>query len=136
MKTNVQRLISMAILGLALFSNTAPVWAGFTSRPEVTIYDPPGTNASAWGSTAGARYSKDSQQSIGCLTYTNYPTPFVTCYAVDKTGKALVCSSTAPSIFTAVKAMTDFSHLSIFLRSDDSSSCQSVGVNNDSTYLR
>ncbi len=48
-------------LGLALVSNSYPVWAGEVSLPEVQVSD-----VDARGSMAGARYTGDNQQYIGC----------------------------------------------------------------------
>ena len=135
MKAKLHKLMGTAILGLALFSNTIPTWAGFANLPEVII-DTSSNTAIATGSTAGARYSKDSQQYIGCLTNSNDAgASFVTCYAVDKTGKALTCGSSAQSLLAAAKAMTDFSRITFFVNSDGYS-CNSLGVENDSSYLK
>ena len=63
MKAKLQKLIGTAVLGLALFSNSLPAWAGAATRNEVYI-SPSRTNAQ--GSLTGARYSADSEQYIGC----------------------------------------------------------------------
>jgi hypothetical protein len=129
MKANLQKLIGTALLGLALFSSSIPAWAGQKSLPEVTI----GTNF-ARGSTAGARYSADSKQYIGC-DFETANGPSVTCSAQDKTGKYFVCFAYGNARWaTVAKAITDFSYISLQGRGDGS--CDSLTVDNSSSYLK
>src|SRR5262245_29190620 len=109
MKAYLQKLIGTAVLGLALFSNSIPAWAGAVYLYEVTV-DLNRINYEAGGSMAGARYSTDSQQYIGC-SFSNTNGPFVMCSATDKTGKSSFCTSTNLSLVAAVKAITDFSYI-------------------------
>ena len=106
MKAYLQKLIGTAALGLALFSTSIPAWAGEAYVEEVRVSD-----LDARGSTAGARYSGDSQQYIGC-SFSNNGGPFVVCSAKDKTGKAVACTGTDPGLAAAAKAITDFSYIS------------------------
>ena len=66
MKVKLQKLIGTAVLGLALVSHSLPAWAGSVGLPEVTTTHPVfGT----LGTMAGARYSTDSVQYIGCQLF-------------------------------------------------------------------
>ena len=116
------------MLGLALFSNGIPARAGYVDLPEV--YVEPGVG---YGSTAGARYSGDNQQYIGCSLLNNGT--FVMCLATDKTGKSAACASTEHGFATAVKAITDFSFL-YFDTSVGSSLCHYIHLRNVSLFLR
>ena len=127
MKANVQKLIGMAVLGLALFSHSVPAWAGQKSLPQVTI----GTyNAS--GSMVGTRYSGDSNQFIACSLDSNGG---VACSARDKTGRGFVCYSSDPRWATVVKAITD-SSLIYFEASSNGSSCNTLIIENFSSHLK
>jgi hypothetical protein len=126
MKTNLQKLIGSAVLGLALLSTSIPAWAGRVDLHEVLV-----GNSDASGSIVGARYSGDSQQYIGCTVYN----PFVTCFATDKTGKSLVCTSTDPRAAIAIRAITDFSYIN-FSRASGTGSCTNLSVTNASRHLR
>jgi hypothetical protein len=131
MKAYLQKFMATAILGLALSSISIPAWAGAESAPEVEIGIFNNGFYFASGSMAGARYSSDSQQYIGC--YLLGHSDFITCWARDKTGKSLVCASNDPGWRSMVKAITDFSH--IFFTARDSI-CDSGGVTNESIYLK
>ena len=130
MKANVQKLISMAVLGLALLSISLPAWAGMKSLREVIIRD-----SQASGTTAGARYSVDSQQYIGC----NFTHPslglIVNCSARDKTGKSFTCWSNETRFVNAAKALTNYSYI-YFNTAPGSSSCGDLQVYNSSFYLK
>lgn len=115
MRAKVHKFINMTVLGLALVSPSIPAWAGAVSRPEVTI-----SGDYATGSMAGARYSQDSQQFIGCINNSRIGSSSVTCLAMDKTGRSLTCSSTVANFVVAVKAITDFSRISFGVNSDAS----------------
>ena len=129
MKAKVHKLIGTAALGLALFSHSLPVWAGSVSRPKVTI----GTYG-AEGSMAGARYSADSQQYIGC-SFSNTNGPNVACFATDSVGKSLYCVGTEARYLATAKAITDFSQIS-FGVAPGSASCTRLAVDNYSYQLR
>ena len=128
MKAYLQKLIGTAVLGLALSSNSLPAWAGSVNLSEVEV----GTNF-AKGTMAGARYSGDSQQYIGC-TFDNYY-PFVQCSARDKTGRSFACGSNDVRYVDAVKAITDYSHIS-FSSVPGNTSCSDIIVTNSSSHLR
>ena len=69
MKTKLHKLISMAVLGVALQMQSLPAWAGLVSNTQVTIlHDSNDTFKliGAYGTLTGARYSADTQQYIGC----------------------------------------------------------------------
>ena len=128
MKAYLQKFIGAAVLGLTLFSNSLPTWAGQKILPEVTI-----TPRAATGSMVGARISTDSNQYIGCdFETTNGPS--VTCSARDKTGKYFVCYSYHPAWATVAKAITDSSLIT--LRGDGVGNCGSLIVENHSSHLK
>ena len=129
MKASVQKLMATAVLGLALSSNCLPAWAGDIGLAEVLI----GPD-SARGSMVGARYSADSRQYIGC-SFSNTNGPFVTCWAVDRTGKSLLCTSNNEQGAAAVKAMTDSSDIA-FGVVPGSAACKFLHVENDSANIR
>ena len=129
MKANLRKLIGTAVLGLAMFSNDIPTWAGQKLLTEVTV-----GAYSASGTMLGARYSTDKQQYIGCLLYETRIDEFVRCAAQDKTGKSFICFSSDPRWVTVVKAITDSSYISV--EANDSASCTSLTIENHSSHLR
>jgi hypothetical protein len=135
MTAKLHKIIGTAMLGLALFSQGLPAWAGVTVRKEVYI-SPSGTDVQ--GSLTGARYSKDSEQYIYCSHYRNskYNNSFAYCGARDKRGKYVLCSSNDPRIINAVKGMTDSSDLRISISSPTTGYlCTELTVSNESIYL-
>ena len=130
MKTELHKLIRMTMLGLALCSNSLPVWAGTVSLPQVSV-----TPYSASGSMVGARYSADNQQYIGCQFW-NISGPYVTCGARDSTGKTFFCYSTEPRHAAAVKAITDSSRISVGSTTSSPAICNQLTVDNYSDYLK
>jgi len=126
MKTSLHKLIATTALGLALCSQSAPARAGLQFRPEVSVY-----SNYARGSMAGARYSADGTQYIGC----NFYSPVVSCGATDKTGKSLSCKAYGLHWATAIKSITDFSHI-LFTVAADGTTCSSLDVDNFSQHLK
>jgi hypothetical protein len=130
MKISVQNLIGMAVLGWTLCSQSLPAWAGYATQSEVTI-----TTNAAYGSMAGARYSTDSQQYIGC----NFTHPalglIINCSARDKTGRSFTCWSNETRFVNAAKALTDSSYI-YFNTAPGSSACGDLQVYNSSFYLK
>ena len=135
MKAYLQKLISTAVLGLALSSQGLPALAGSVDLSEVEV----GTNF-AKGTMAGARYSGDSQQYIGCqFSETNGLD--VVCSARDKTGKYVACGSSDVRFVDAVKAMTDYSHISFSAVPGTTGDgrtgyCSDIVVTNSSSHLK
>jgi hypothetical protein len=135
MKAKLQKLTATAVLGLALFSQSTPAWAGQKTTREVEIVPAQGGQISiAIGSMGGARYSADSKQYIGC-SFSNTTGPFVTCSATDKTGKSAFCTSTDLAVAAVVKTITDFSRL-YFEIPQGSASCRFLVAENSSQYLK
>jgi hypothetical protein len=133
MKAKLHKLMATAVLGLALFSNSLPAWAGAAIIDKVFI----SSTGYAKGSLTGARYSSDSTEAIGC--YSGHqpgdtPSPYIYCSARDKKGVSLYCFSADPRYVDAVKGMTDSSH--IYFRVTGSASCADLEITNDSKYLR
>jgi hypothetical protein len=129
MKATLHKLIGTAVLGLALVSQSFPAWAGLVYTPQVFV-----GSSGAVGSMAGARYSGDSQQFIGCR-FSNTFGPYVVCEARDNTGKSLLCTSNEPRYLGVAVAMTDFSYIS-FSVTPGSTSCSYLQVQNYSQYVR
>ena len=130
MKVHLQKL-GTAVLSLALVSHSLPAWAGSVGLPEVTTTHPVfGT----LGTMAGARYSTDSIQYIGCI-FSNTNGPSVVCSATDRNGKSSLCSSYEPQFAAAAKAITDFSYIQ-FNVAPDGRSCRNLTVENSSENLR
>ena len=129
MKANLRKLIGTAVLGLAMFSNDIPAWAGQRLLTEVTV-----GASSASGTMLGARYSTDKQQYIGCWLYESRLEETVGCAAQDKTGKSFLCYSRDPRWVTVVKAMTDSSYISV--EGNFNGSCTALTIENHSSHLR
>ena len=115
MKVNLKKIIGLVALGMTLLITTIPTWAGKVNTPEVIIV---GSNQQVgWyanGSMGGARYSKDSTQSIGCAVFSiatpTFP-PYVYCSARDSAGSSFVCGSYNPRLVEVVQGMTDSSYI-------------------------
>ena len=135
MKTKLHKLISMAVLGVALQMQSLPVWAGLVSNTQVTILHG-GNNGfeliGAYGTLSGARYSADTQQYIGC--YDSLPNT-IFCSARDKIGRVVSCYSSDPKLIAAVNAMTDSSYIN-FRLTPGTTQCSELTVNNSSPNLR
>ena len=128
MKAHLQKLIGVAVLGLALFSGSITVWAGQVSLPKVMI-----GAGFANGSMVGARSSADSNQYIGC-SFENRYGPSVWCSAQDATGKYFLCMKNDARWATTVKAITDYSYISLSGRGDGS--CDYLTIENSSSHIK
>lgn len=131
MKVNLKKLISTAVLGLVLFTTSLPVWAGRVETNEVVVLG--SVSRYAYGSMVGGRDSGDSTQYIGCSSGQEGNGGIVWCFAMDKTGKSLFCSSTDSRAVALVKAITDFSQLAF---STGGTECFQLEVHNYSRFLR
>ena len=129
MTKRLHKLIGTALLGLACVSPCLPAWAAGVSLPQVAI----GPYAAS-GSMAGARYSADNQQYIGCVS-SNTNGVFVYCTAQDNAGKFFSCVSSESRHLTAVKAMTDFSNIS-FSVTPGTGLCNGLTIDNYSYHLK
>jgi len=130
MKTSIQKLISSAVLGLVLLSQSLPTWAGSTFTFDVQVGANYGRGPMTW-----ARYSPDNQQYIGCSFEYSSSSPFITCSARDNTGKSSVCTSTNGKMFAAVRTITDSSIIH-FLSNQGSPTCTYLSVTNNSGTLK
>jgi hypothetical protein len=131
MKAKLHKLMATAVLGLALVSNSIPAWAGLVGLTEVGIGYYGSTPFAAAGSMAGARYSADSVQLIGCGVYGSGQ--FVHCNAKDQTGRSVSCMSSDPRLMDAVKAITDSSLIYFEFQGGI---CTTLNVTNESRNLR
>ena len=134
MKTTLKKMLGLATLGMALLTNTAPSWAGAQYPVEVAIiYD---DTTYAMGSMVAARYSKDSNQNIGCTAYTLPYYSWTSCYAMDRAGNTLACGSGDPHWASVVQAMTSSSFINFTVANNNGGECGSIIIKNDSSFLR
>jgi hypothetical protein len=132
MKVKLKKMLGLAALGMTLFANTVPTWAGYKSTPEVSIRNYSQSLREGKGSMVGARYSADSTQYIGC--YIN-AAPFVVCSASDSAGNYAGCISYDARHIDAVQRMTDSSHI-IFDFNPSNAACSTIRIYDDSYYLK
>jgi len=114
MKTHFHKIISMALLGLALYAQGTPAWAGQAHASTVSIFYKGTVPISAQGTLTGARYSPDSTQYIGCYSLSD---PYglnasVTCSATTRVGKSVSCYTQDGRFANAIKGLTDSSYIS------------------------
>ena len=134
MRTTLKKMLGLATLGMALLTNTAPSWAGAQYPVEVAIiYD---DSIYAMGSMVAARYSKDSNQNIGCTAYTYPYYSWTSCIATDKAGNSLACGSGDPHWASGVQAMTASSFINFTVANENGGECGSIIIKNDSSFLR
>ena len=135
MKAKLKNILGLAALGMTLLANTVPTWAGSVSTPEVNIG---GNQTYSWakGSMVGARYSKDSNQNIGCTAYTYPYYSWTSCLATDKAGNSLACGSGDPHWASVVQAMTASSFINFTVANNNGGECGSIIIKNDSSFLR
>lgn len=134
MKTTLKKILGLAALGMALLINTVPSWAGAQYPVEVAIiYD---DSTYAMGSMVGARYSKDSNQNIGCTAYTYPYYSWTSCIATDKAGNSLACGSGDPHWASVVQAMTASSFINFTVANENGGECSTIIIKNDSSFLR
>jgi hypothetical protein len=129
MKTKLQKLIGTAVLGLALDLQSLSAWAGSVALSEVEV-----ESNYARGSMAGARYSSDGRQYIGC-SISNGNGPIVICSAMDAGGNAFSCASTDSRWLVAAKAITDSSYI-FFGSVSGIPACDYLRVGNSSFLLK
>lgn len=138
MKTNLKNFLGLAVLGLTLLINTVPTQAGYVGASEVSIHtNQVGIYAS--GSMAGARYSKDSKQSIGCYIifyrHDDGIAPFMGCSARDSTGKEVHCHTPDLRYREAVQGMTDSSYI-YFSLPQGGTYCNDIQIYDGSDQLK
>ena len=131
MSATLKTLLGLAALGLTLFPPPLPAWAGSAAAPEVSIQQGR-SEIGLFGSLAGARYSADGTQSIGCYLDA---TPFVVCSAQDRTGKFALCVSRDARVVGAIQGMTDSSALRVDVN-PATSACTFIGIYDESYYLK
>jgi hypothetical protein len=111
-KVNLKNILGLAALSLTLLANTVPTWAGAVAISEVEI-STSATHIFASGSMVGARYSADSEQSIGCeiIHFGLGHGLAVLCRARDSKDNLAECFSNDPRYIEAVQGMTDSSYI-------------------------
>jgi hypothetical protein len=134
MKANLKKMLGLAVLSMTLLTTTAPSWAGAQYPVEVAIiYD---DSTYAMGSMVGARYSKDSNQNIGCTAYTLPYYSWTSCFAMDRAGNSLACGSGDPHWASVVQAMTASSFINFTVANNNGGECSHIIIKNDSSFLR
>jgi hypothetical protein len=134
MKTTLKKMLGLATLGMALLTNPAPSWAGAQYSAEVAIIHD--DTFYAMGSMVAARYSKDSNQTIGCTAYTLPSYSWTSCYAMDRAGNTLACGSGDPHWASVVQAMTSSSFINFTVAYNNGGECSHIIIKNDSTFLK
>ncbi len=129
MKTQLHKLIGTAVLSFAVCVQNLPAWAGLVSSFEVSV-----SPSGAAGSMAGARYSADGQQYIGCQFNNG---SYIICSARDKNGNSYFCTGIGPHVVAAARSITDFSYLSFgALGGAPGHTCDDLSVRNSSSLLK
>ena len=135
MKAKLKKVLGLAALGMTLFSNTTPVWAGMIETPRVVIKTLYG-RLTASGSMVGARYSADSTQVIGCTAYVMPTYTWTSCFARDSAGQNLVCGDSGSYWTGKVQQMTASSLITFTLQDVNGGGCNSIQVENKSSFLK
>jgi len=136
MQAKLKNILGLVALGVALLTTTVPTWAGqVITGGEVSIYIG-SDHSSAGGTMVGARYSADNKQYIECTTYlsTTIWVPLIQCYAQDKAGQHILCSSRDPKFQETLQAMTDSSYISF--QADSKGACTDIGISHGSNLLK
>lgn len=126
------RMFTFFSAGLALCAIGASAHAGTRTTEEVTITD---ASRRAEGSLGSARASADSSQYIACTVYSSAGTNAMACAARDAAGLFRSCTSTAPNLVTAARAVQ--SHASstrVVFSWDANYACQTLEVANGSQF--
>lgn len=135
MKTNLKKMLGLTALGMTLLTNTVPTWAGLAGYLEVQISGT-GDAFAARGYMNSVRYSKDSQQYIGCGASTFADgSRFASCGARTRGGAAVYCSTFNPSLVEKIQKMTDSSSV-LFGGSRTTGACSDIAIGNGSPYLK
>jgi crotonobetainyl-CoA:carnitine CoA-transferase CaiB-like acyl-CoA transferase len=128
MKTKVMAVVSTALFGTGMYFGN-PAWAGQTTRSEVRVYP-----TSAEGTTYGARYSADKNQTIYCTTYPGADGKTAAfCAAMDKQGTHKYCATNNPQLVTIAQSITDYSFINFLFNS--AGTCTYLTVYKGSPYL-
>lgn len=133
MKTNLNNIFRMVVLGMSLLTMAAPLWAGSVAIKRVSITNSP-TGRSAIGTMVGARYSTNSPEFIGCQSSNVSASTLTVCYAKDTAGQYLFCGSNDAKFAEAVHAMTESSQISF--GADLGGSCTVILVYQGSDLLQ
>jgi hypothetical protein len=109
--------------------------AGKYSDAAVIMELAPSGNNSAAGSMAGARFSANTVEEIGCRVLGLANTGFVQvqCQATDAANNSLVCTSTAPEILAAAQAASAYAWFRFEV--DPAGQCASLIVSTKSFHL-
>lgn len=118
--------------GLLLLFMGSTAHAGTRSTEEVKITD---SSRRAEGSLGSARASIDGNQYLACTVYSTVSGNTMACAARDTAGLFRSCTSTAPNLITAARALS--SHASsarVVFTWDASYACQTLEVANGSQF--
>jgi hypothetical protein len=120
---------------MALLTNTVPTWAGRVRSPAVTIQKSP-TLISVSGTMAGARYSTDNKQFIGCrLNAYSPPSLTALCSAKDSAGDSAHCTTNDPTKIERLQRMIDSSNI-VFNANTTTGACDYLDIRNYSDQIK
>jgi hypothetical protein len=128
-------MIKFASIGVALATCAAAsvADAGFRNPVPVSVYTN-STGGAFYGTVAGARYSSDSNASLGCETNTsNGQTPYAFCWAVDATDKYAGCTTTDPNMIAVAGRANAMSYF--WVEWNTQGTCTVVDIDNRSGYI-
>jgi hypothetical protein len=131
----MKRLVLATLVATATLTAGASAFAGKSRKLEVkiTLGTRPGQPSIAIGSLRSARASADTKQFIGCSIFGNGgQEAVVECFAQDKAGVQLSCTSFERSMADAVSMIDASSDLHISMRDGR---CTSITVLNSSINL-
>jgi|GEM_PF-1444015 len=133
-----RRVLTGLAIALALAASAGSALAGGydpeNSTHRISVY----TNSDGSGSASGApRVARDAPElnsNIGCAVTARPRALSVRCYATDKNGKTLICSSTRSSLIDAALAVSENSKIEFVVEADGE--CSYLYVSNSGTYIR
>lgn len=134
MKTSTSAMMfGMTLAGLALTVTVPTAQAGTKTSNEVKITD---AQRRAEGSMGSARASADGSQYLACTVHGKANDVYMSCSARDAAGLFRSCTSTAPHLITAAKAVRSHSSSSMIVFTWDANyACQTLDVANGSQFL-
>jgi hypothetical protein len=122
----------MGFIGLALIAaiSAGTAHAGDVYRPQVSIISNGSSGGyTVYGTLAGARFSSDARQRLGCY----YSNATAGCYATNSAGLSVYCTVSDARMREIITSLSATSY--IILSVDRAGFCSSLEVNNGSSQL-
>ena len=127
----VRRMALAAAVFASVVASFAPAsWAGDKWRRNVTVII--GASPRAYGDTDTARHSAGRER-IGCLLSNWWGSETGLCYASDKDGVFLSCSTEEPSFRDTIRAMPEHARFDFTVAADGR--CSVIRIDSGSEYL-